>query len=101
MPGGAKSSLALITAVVLLDALGFGIVLPVAAFIVRRYDSGALAVSMMTVIYAAAQFLSAPVLGSLSDHYGRRPIILLSVLGSSVGYFLFAVGGSLWVLFFS
>lgn len=101
MHGITKSSLVIIFVVVLLDVLGLGILLPVAAFIVRRYDTSALAVSMLTVIYAAAQFVAAPMLGSLSDRYGRRPVLVLSVLGSALGYYLFGIGGALWVLFIS
>jgi MFS transporter, DHA1 family, tetracycline resistance protein len=55
----------------------------------------------MMVIYAAAQFFAAPLLGALSDRYGRRPVLLLSVLGSAFGYYLFGVGGALWVLLLS
>jgi len=101
MSGPTKSSLALIFTVVLLDQLGLGILLPVAAFIVRQYDTRALAVGLMSVIYAAGQFIAAPVLGNLSDRYGRRPVLLLSLLGSAFGYYLFGIGGALWVLIVS
>ncbi|HJZ49861.1 MAG TPA: MFS transporter, partial [Roseiflexaceae bacterium] len=45
--------------------------------------------------------MCAPILGRLSDRYGRRPVLLISVLGSAFGYYLFGVGGALWVLFLS
>src|SRR6185369_17014774 len=70
-------------------------------YIVREYNSDALTVSLLTVIYAAAQFVFAPILGRLSDRYGRRPVLLASVFGSAVGYFIFGIGGALWVLFLS
>jgi DHA1 family tetracycline resistance protein-like MFS transporter len=97
----AKGALAFIFVVALLDIIGLTILLPVQAYIVREYSSDALAVSMLTVIYAAAQFVCAPILGRLSDRYGRRPVLLISVLGSAFGYFLFGIGGALWVLFLS
>jgi DHA1 family tetracycline resistance protein-like MFS transporter len=87
--------------VILLDLIGLTILQPVQAYIVRQYDSNALTVSLLTVIYAAAQFVCAPILGQLSDRYGRRPVLLVSVLGSALGYYLFGIGGALWVLFLS
>jgi multidrug resistance protein len=87
--------------VILLDLVGLTILQPVQAYIVREYNSDALTVSLLTVIYAAAQFICAPILGRLSDRYGRRPVLLISVLGSALGYYLFGIGGALWVLFFS
>jgi multidrug resistance protein len=58
-------------------------------------------VTMITVIYAAAQFFAAPLLGKLSDRHGRRPVLLFSVFGSAIGYVIFGFGGALWVLFLS
>jgi MFS transporter, DHA1 family, tetracycline resistance protein len=96
-----KGALGFIFMVVLLDLIGLTILQPVQAYIVREYNSDALTVSLLTVIYAAAQFVFAPILGRLSDRYGRRPVLLISVLGSAVGYYLFGLGGALWVLFLS
>jgi MFS transporter, DHA1 family, tetracycline resistance protein len=96
-----KGALGFIFMVILLDLIGLTILQPVQAYIVRQYDSDALTVSLLTVIYAAAQFVCAPILGRLSDRYGRRPVLLISVLGSAFGYYLFGVGGALWVLFLS
>jgi multidrug resistance protein len=96
-----KGALGFIFMVILLDLIGLTILQPVQAYIVREYNSDALTVSLLTVIYAAAQFVFAPILGRLSDRYGRRPVLLISVLGSAFGYYLFGVGGALWVLFVS
>ncbi len=101
VPQGHKSALGFIFFVVLLDLIGMTILTPVAAYVVRQYSTEALMVSMLTVIYAAAQFLAAPLLGELSDRHGRRPVLLISILGSAAGYFLFGIGGALWVLFLS
>jgi MFS family permease len=98
-PAAGGGALAFVFLIVFLDVLGLTILNPVLAYIVRCYSHEALTVTLMTVTYATAQFLAAPLLGHLSDRCGRRPVLLLSILGSAVGYLLFGVGGGLWVLF--
>ncbi len=56
-------------------------------------------VTMVTVVYAAAQFFAAPLMGKLGDRHGRRPVLLVSLVGQAAGYVLFGIGGALWVLF--
>jgi len=96
-----KRSLALIFLIMLMDIIGLSILAPVAPYIVQKYNGSALMVTLLFAIYAAAQFAAAPALGKISDRVGRRPVLLVCVLGSAVGYFIFGVGGALWVLFFS
>lgn len=84
---------------IFLDLLGIGILVPVIPFLVRRYDSDALTVGLMTLCFAAAQFVAAPILGELSDRHGRRPVLLISLFGSAIGYFIFGWAGSLAVMF--
>lgn len=96
-----KRALGVIFFVLLMDVIGITILYPVAPFLVKRYSDEALMVTLLTVIYAAAQFFTAPILGKLGDHYGRRPVLLVSVFGSAIGYVIFGIGGALWILFFS
>ena len=96
-----KGALGFVFSVVLLDVMGLGLLLPIQAYIVRQYSQEALMVAMIPVLYAAAQFFAAPLLGKLSDRFGRRPVILYSITASALGYFLFGIGGALWVLFLS
>jgi DHA1 family tetracycline resistance protein-like MFS transporter len=96
-----KRALALIFFIMLMDVIGMSLLFPVAPYIVQRYSSDALMVTMLTVIYAGAQFLAAPALGKIGDRLGRRPVLLVCVLGSAIGYFIFGFAGALWVLFLS
>ncbi|OFI48223.1 tetracycline resistance MFS efflux pump [Floricoccus tropicus] len=88
---------------VFLIGISFSIVMPVIPFLVAPYvssaSSQALIVTLLTSIYAVCTFFSGPILGAMSDRYGRRPILLISLLGASLGFFIFGLGGALWVLF--
>jgi MFS transporter, DHA1 family, tetracycline resistance protein len=97
----AKSALYVTFAIMLIDIVGLSILFPISPYIVQQYSSKALMVTLMSVSYAVAQFLAAPVLGKLSDRLGRRPVILVSLFGAGVGYLIFGFAGALWVLFLS
>ncbi|MDQ1235296.1 DHA1 family tetracycline resistance protein-like MFS transporter [Paenibacillus sp. SORGH_AS306] len=88
---------------VFLCGLGFSIITPVVPFLVQPYvhssSEQAIMVTLLMSVYALCVFLAAPVLGALSDKYGRRPILLLCLFGSAIGYLIFGIGGALWVLF--
>lgn len=88
---------------VFLCGIGFTIIAPVVPFLVQPYVSNpgeqAIVVTLLTSVYAACVFFAAPGLGALSDRYGRRPVLLVCLLGSAIGYFIFGIGGALWVLF--
>ncbi|HAR0782529.1 MFS transporter, partial [Enterococcus faecium] len=88
---------------VLFTGLGFTIVSPVLPFLTLPYSHSihqqAFYITLLMSVYALAAFLSAPILGSLSDHFGRHPILIISLLGSSIGYLLFGLGNSIWMLF--
>lgn len=88
---------------VFLCGLGFSIIAPVVPFLVQPYISNpedqAIVVTLLTSVYAICVFFAAPGLGALSDRYGRRPLLLVCLLGSAIGYFVFGIGGALWVLF--
>jgi MFS family permease len=94
-----RRALALVFGILLLDVIGLSMLYPVGAYIVRRYSEDALMVTVLTALYAGAQFVAAPVMGKLGDRHGRRPVLLASLAGSAAGYVLFGLGGALWVLF--
>lgn len=88
---------------VFLCGIGFSIIIPVIPFLVQPYTTNpgeqAIFVTLLTSVYAVCVFFSAPVLGALSDKYGRRPLLLICLLGSAIGYLVFGIGGALWLLF--
>lgn len=93
----------IILGTVFLDALGYGLLIPVLPEVVRRFDPDPSSVSRyfgyFIAIYAVVQFAAAPVLGNLSDRYGRRPVLLASLAGASIDYLLMAYAPTLWLLF--
>lgn len=94
----------LIIAISFLATIGMTIVLPVLPFVIRDYvpdSSLALWVGILASVYALCAFVAAPFLGSFSDRFGRKPILVISVFGSALGFVLFGVGGALWVLLVS
>lgn len=91
-----------IIVIMAVNAIGMTIVFPVLPFLVGKYlpDSQiAIGVSTLEAVYTLFQFFAAPLLGALSDRFGRKPILVTSLLGSTIGYVLFGIGGALWVLF--
>lgn len=88
---------------VFLIGLGLTIVNPVIPFMVEQYTKNtqqqATTVTLLSAIYAFSMFLAAPMLGALSDRFGRKIILISSLFGSAIGYYLFGFGGALWILF--
>lgn len=89
----------LILFTVFVDVLGVGVVIPVLPFYVGTFNSSPQVVTWLIVAFSFFAFLSAPLLGNLSDRFGRRPVFLVSIFSTFVGWLVFAMGHSLWMLF--
>lgn len=87
--------------IIFVNLLGFGIILPLLPYYVESLGAGPIMIGLITATYSLFQILSAPVLGELSDKFGRRPVLLISIFGTAVSFLLLGVANSLPVLFLS
>lgn len=85
--------------IVVVDILGFTIILPLLPFYSERLGATPTAVGALVSIYAVCQLISGPILGQLSDRFGRRPVLLVSQIGTLGGFLLMAAANNLWLLF--
>ena len=84
---------------VALDLIGFGIVVPILGVYAERFGASGYAVGWLFATFSLAQLIFAPLLGRLSDRIGRKPVIVISLIGTAVGSFVTGAAGALWVLF--
>ena len=87
--------------IVFIDLLGFSLILPLQAYYAESFGASEFTIGLLVASYAAMQFIGAPILGRLSDRYGRRPVLLISIFGTFVGFLLFGWATALWMLFVS
>jgi DHA1 family tetracycline resistance protein-like MFS transporter len=83
-----RSRLVNIFLVVFIDLLGFGLILPLLPYFAGQYGASQFLVGLLVAAYAAGQFVGAPLMGRLSDRYGRRPILVVSIAGTALGFLL-------------
>lgn len=96
--GNMDQRLAAIFLIVLIDVLGLTIILPLLPFYSEHFGAGAKTVGLLVSVYGACQLVSGPILGRWSDRYGRKPILLLSQIGTCIGFLVLAFAPSLkWV----
>lgn len=96
-----RSRLFTVLTVVFLDLLGFGLVIPLLPYYASNYGANEAVQGLLVASYAAAQFIGAPLLGRLSDRFGRRPVLLLSIFGTFLSLLLLGVAQTLLILFIS
>ena len=84
---------------VALDLVGFGIVLPILPLYAEEFGASAFTATALVATFSAAQLVFSPVWGRVSDRVGRKPVLVLSLVGTAVGSLITGLAGSLWVLF--
>jgi len=94
-----KSPLASILSIVFIDLIGFGMIIPILPLYAQRFQATEWQIGLLLASYSLMQFLASPLLGWLSDRYGRKPVLLCSLVGSALGYLLMANAASLTILF--
>lgn len=96
-----NKALVVILAAVMLDSIGIGLIFPILPSLLREVghtSEVATLLGLMLALYSACQFLFSPVLGVLSDRFGRRPVLLISLAGAAIDYLVMAFAPELWLL---
>ena len=83
------------------EVLGFSLILPFLPFYAQQFGATPLVIGLIATSFSFFQFFSAPVMGRLSDHYGRKPMLVLSQLSTFVGFLILGFANSLWMIFLS
>jgi MFS family permease len=94
-----RSPLFVLFLTVFIDLIGFGIVIPVLPLYAENFHATPMAIGWLTGIYSGMQIIFTPILGKLSDRFGRRPVLLVSIAGTAVGFALMGMAQSLILLF--
>ena len=79
--------------------LGFGIIIPLMPFLVEKFGGNGVSMGLLMAIYSIMQFIFSPVWGALSDRFGRKPILMLGILGNAISMVMFGLAGSMTALF--
>ncbi len=96
-----RSPLVVIFITVFVDLVSFGIVIPLLPFYAQSFGASGVVIGLLLSVFSLMAFLFMPLWGRLSDRYGRRPILLITIGSSVVAYTLFSAAFSLWMLFLS
>ena len=94
-----KKQRLIIIITVFVDVLGIGIIIPILPFFVESFGVGAGVVTALFAVFSLFSFFSSPFLGALSDKIGRRPVLIISLLSTTIGWLIFAAANSVFFLF--
>jgi DHA1 family tetracycline resistance protein-like MFS transporter len=91
--------LAIIFLTILVNLIGFGIIIPLLSFYAETFGASPFVIGLLFAVFSLCQLAAAPALGDLSDRYGRRPVLIFSLLGTVVSFVMLAVAHSVLMLF--
>jgi DHA1 family tetracycline resistance protein-like MFS transporter len=94
-----RSPLIIIFITVLIDLIGFGIVIPVLPLYAQKFGASETVTGLLLAVYSLMNFIFSPIWGRLSDRVGRRPVLFLSIIGTSIGFLVMGLANTLWLLF--
>ncbi|MFL6466381.1 MAG: MFS transporter [Pyrinomonadaceae bacterium] len=84
---------------IFIDLVGFGIVIPLLTFFAEEFHASPIDIGLLVASYSLMQFIFSPIWGNLSDRFGRRPVLFLTIFASSIGYLMIGLAGSLWMIY--
>ena len=99
MNSGQRRNLIILFFTLVVAMIGFGIIFPILPFYLESFGGGGREMGFVVAIYAFLQFLFSPFFGSLSERYGRKPLLVIGILGMTIAHLLFAVATSLWLVY--
>ena len=94
-----RTSLLIIFLTIFINMVGFGVVIPVLPLYAERFGATTWEIGWLFGIFSLIQFFASPILGQLSDRFGRRPVLLISTLGTAAGFIIMGIGQTLTMLF--
>jgi multidrug resistance protein len=94
-----RSALLPIFLIVLIDVMGFTIVIPLLALYAQKFGATPLIATTLVSVYAVCSLISTPIIGRLSDQYGRKPLLMISQAGTCAGFVMLGYASSLWMVF--
>src|SRR5699024_4698237 len=94
-----KRSLPILFAVMFFVMVGFGIIIPVLPFYAEEIGATPIQLRLLMAVYSLMQLIFSPMWGKISDRIGRKPVIMIEIIGLSLSFFLMAISSQLWMLF--
>src|SRR5207244_4282283 len=101
MPKKARSPLGVIFLTIFVSMIGFGIVIPVLPIYAKNepFKLSPSQLGWLVGVFSLVQLFSSPIIGKFSDRIGRKPVLLISIFGTAIGYFITGAAGAAWMLF--